>query len=119
VGSAAAATAGVQRSGAACHQVDFNSHIVFQILRQLGSKTSSGPDMIPSIFLKRQAAQLAFPLSELFTKSFQTGYIPEIWKLAYITPFFKKGNSSDPANYRPILLTSTCGKVMERIIKIA
>jgi hypothetical protein len=90
-GAAAAADAGAQRSSTACHQVDFNSHIVLQALKQLGSKTSSGPDMIPSIFLKKQAVQLAFPLSVLFAKSFETGYIPEIWKLAYVTPFFQEG----------------------------
>jgi hypothetical protein len=105
------------RTAPTCHKVDFNSHIVHQVLRKRGSKTSVGPDMIPNLFLKKEAQFLAYPLSELFHKSFQSGYIPDIWKLAYVTPIYKKGNQTDPANYRPISLTSTCGKVMEKIIK--
>jgi hypothetical protein len=100
-----------------CHKVDFNSHTVLHSLRQLASKTSCGPDQIPGIFLKKQALQLAYPLAELFTKSFRDGFIPEIWKLAHVTPIFKKGNSTDLANYRPISLTCTISKVMESIIK--
>ena len=36
--------------------------------------------------------------------------------MSIITPKFKKGSPSDPANYRPIALTSTCCKILERII---
>ena len=31
-------------------------------------------------------------------------------------PLFKKGEKSDPSNYRPVSLSSSVGKVMERII---
>jgi hypothetical protein len=41
---------------------------------------------------------------------------PEDWKLANVSPIFKKGDKSKPANYRPVSLTSVCCKVIEHII---
>ena len=43
--------------------------------------------------------------------------IPPIWKLASVTPIFKKGSPSDPSNYRPISLTCISSKLMEAGIK--
>jgi hypothetical protein len=42
--------------------------------------------------------------------------IPSDWKTATITPKFKKGQPSLPSNYRPIALTCTCCKILEKII---
>jgi hypothetical protein len=42
--------------------------------------------------------------------------MPEDWKLANVSPIFKKGDKSKPANYRPVSLTSVCCKVIEHII---
>ena len=44
------------------------------------------------------------------------GKVPVDWKIAFITPLFKKGASSNPANYRPISHTSVLSKLMERVI---
>ena len=35
---------------------------------------------------------------------------------AYVTPIFKKGNKSDPKNYRPVSLTSIISKTIEHIL---
>ena len=43
--------------------------------------------------------------------------MPEIWKLAHVTPIYKKGAKSDPLNYRPVSLTSVVCKFMERLIR--
>ena len=63
------------------------------------------------------APSISFPLSILFTTSFVTGELPDIWKMANVTPIFKKGQTCDPGNYRPISLTCVFCKIMETIIK--
>ena len=55
-------------------------------------------------------------LTHIFKQSLQTGTIPSQWKHAYVSPIFKKGQKSDPKNYRPISLTSIICKSMEHII---
>ena len=50
----------------------------------------------------------------LFETSYKLNQLPADW---YITAIFKKGNKSDPSNYRPISLTSVICKIMESIIK--
>ena len=49
----------------------------------------------------------------LFKQSLHTGNLPTHWKTAWIAPVFKKG---DPANCRPVSLTSTACKLMEHVL---
>jgi Reverse transcriptase (RNA-dependent DNA polymerase) len=44
-------------------------------------------------------------------------YLPPDWLRAFITPVFKKGDTSSPLNYRPIALTCAICKIMEVIVK--
>jgi hypothetical protein len=85
-------------------------------LRCLRATSSTGPDGIPNILLKKLCGQLALPLSHIFTISFNSQQVPDDWKHAHVKPLFKNGVASDPNNYRPISLTSTCCRFMERII---
>lgn len=77
------------------------------------AKTSRTPDEIPSIYFKNVNVNICYPLSILFEKSFASGELPRMWKLAEVCPIYKKGNASDPNNYRPISLTSVSCKIME------
>ena len=89
---------------------------VLHLLLQLKQCKSTGPDEIPARFLKEFAHQLAPLLTVLYQASINQGSIPEDWKIAKVTPIFKKGNKSNPSNYRPVSLTSICCKVLEHII---
>lgn len=51
--------------------------------------------------------------------SFRQASLPLGWKLASVTPIFKKGNKLDCNNYRPISLVPIVSKVMEAIISDA
>jgi hypothetical protein len=41
------------------------------------------------------------------------GVFPSIWKTVSIQPVPKKGDKSDPLNYRPIAIVSVLSKVMD------
>ena len=66
--------------------------------------TSDGD--IPAKILKSCKTTLSRPITILWDKSFSAGLIPAKLKEQFITPIFKKGNKTDPGNYRPISLTS-------------
>ena len=55
-------------------------------------------------------------LTLIFSASLKQEQTPDDWKDAKVTPIFKKGDKSQPANYRPVSLTSVCSKVLEHII---
>ena len=42
--------------------------------------------------------------------------MPDDWLCANITPIFKKGDRTKPANYRSVNLTAVCSKVIEHIL---
>ena len=78
---------------------------------------SPGPDEIHPMLLKQCAVEIARPLPDIYQRSFNDGVIPKEWKLANISPIFKKGKKSNAGNYRPVSLTSVPCKVMQTIIK--
>ena len=46
----------------------------------------------------------------------KTSIYPDSLKLGKIIPIFKKGNSEDPSNYRPICLLSAINKIVEKVL---
>ena len=97
--------------------INIRPDIVENALRKLKLDKSAGPDGFHPILLAKCSSGMSVPLSMIFQASLNSGKVPEDWKLANITPLFKKGKKNDPANYRPVSLTSVVCKVMERIIK--
>ncbi len=77
---------------------------------------ASGPDLISPRLLREGTRELSIPLSEYFNKLIQKSHFPISWKLANVTPIFKKSDPSSPQNYRPISLLSCIGKLMERCV---
>ena len=66
--------------------------------------------------LRELAGVIAGLLSAIYQRSWLSGEAPEDWRLADVSPIYKKGGKEDPGNYRPVSLTSVPGKVMEQII---
>ena len=56
------------------------------------------------------------PLTHIFRNIVTTSIYPDSWKLANITPVFKKGDKQQIKNYRPISLLTISGKLLEKKI---
>ena len=67
-------------------------HKHIHINRHTCTHTSAGPDGVPAIFLKRTKTAISKPLALLLRKSIDEGKIPEIFKMAYVTPIYKGGS---------------------------
>ena|SRR5688572_14897193 len=86
-------------------------------LKRLKTDKSPGIDALHPKFLHEVREEIGEELAQIFNKSIQTGYVTQEWRDALVVPLFKKGNRSEPCNYRPVSLTSVVYKVMERIVK--
>ena len=87
-----------------------------QILKQLKSKKSFGHDGISSQVLKIGAKILVIPLTYIINTSILTGKFPTNWKIAKVTPLYKKGDKKVLKNYRPVSLLSVSGMVLEKVV---
>ena len=56
------------------------------------------------------------PLKLIFHNILETSIYPNMWKLANVTPIFKKDDKQLVKNYRPISLLPICGKLFEKMI---
>ena len=66
--------------------------------------------------LKGVSKSVSKPLCILTNRSFDEGFFSDTWKLANVIPIFKKGDKSQPCNYRLVALLSCIGKLQERIV---
>ena len=61
------------------------------------------------------ATTVILPLRILFHDILSTFIHPDMWKLADVTPIFKKGDKQLIKNYRPIPLLPIFGKTLKEI----
>ena len=66
--------------------------------------------------LRGVSKSVSKPSCILMNRSFEEGIFPDIWKIGNVIPIFKKGDKSQPSNYRPVALLSCIGKLQERIV---
>ena len=65
---------------------------------------------IPSLY------SISNEMYQLFNRIYSSSQFPHGWKSAYIITLHKKGPKQNPANYRPISITSCFGKLFTTIL---
>ncbi|PKU42547.1 rna-directed dna polymerase from mobile element jockey- hypothetical protein [Limosa lapponica baueri] len=104
------------REGKQNEGITIKEEEISDLLHRLDAHKSMGLDGLQPRVLKELADVLPKPLSIIYMKSWLTGEVPIDWRVANVTPIYKKGKKEDPGNYRPVSLTSIPGKVMEQVI---
>ena len=92
---------------------------VHKVIKRLSNHSSPGPDGVSNPLLKEGGVSLIMLLVPFFRLILDKGILPAEWKVAIVTPIFKKGSRTDCKNFRPISLTCTLCKVFESLIKDA
>ncbi|XP_009999293.1 PREDICTED: protein FAM8A1 [Chaetura pelagica] len=87
--------------------------VVNDLLLHLDTHKSDG---IHPRVLRELAGELAKPSSIICQQSWSAGEVPDDWRLANVTPIYRKGWKKDVGNYRHVSLTLVPGKIMERLV---
>ena len=97
------------------HIIIENDEIIISI-RNLDPNKATGSDGISGQMLLLCDDSIILPLNIIFKNILLTSTYPDQWKLADVTPIFKKGDKQLIKNYRPISLLLICSKIFEKII---
>lgn len=96
--------------------INFDILDVQRLLSSLPDRNGTSPDQISYKILKNCADSLSPIVTELFRTILDSGEVPALWKTSIVVPIFKKGNPEDCSNYRPISLTCTLSRTLERLV---
>ena len=97
-------------------QIPIENDDIISLIRKLNPSKANGSDGISGQMLILCDETVTLPLKIIFRNILSTGVYPDMWKLANVTPIFKKGDKQLIKHYRPISLLPICGKVFEKII---
>jgi hypothetical protein len=91
--------------------------MVLEKLRNLDQNKACVVDKLHPLLLKNCADSFDVPITLIFRGSLSSSQLPIQFRLANVTPLFKKGDKSVSSNYRPVSLTSIPCNIMESIIR--
>jgi hypothetical protein len=87
-----------------------------KIILSFPNKYSAGFDEIPMPVIKQARMFLLKPLAHIINSSFVSGIFPSKLKISKIITIHKKGDRTNPSNYRPVSIAPTISKIFERVI---
>ena len=95
----------------------FSEEEVLIAIKRLKRHKAPGPDGLPPVVFKLFNNSLVAHFTALFNSILSSESFPEAWSLGSIKPIYKKGDKSDPSNYRSITLLNVMGKIFSSILR--
>ena len=96
--------------------VTIENEEIISLVRKINPNKATGSDGVSGNMLLLCDDSVSIPLQIIYSNILSTSIYPDIWKLAIVTPIFKKGDKQLINNYRPISLLPICGKILEKLI---
>ena len=98
---------------------DISKNTIRNIMDDIDATKSRGPNGIPLVFYVKTSNNLCNIMHSVLRNIKRLRKIPDSWKVAAITPIFRKGDRSKVENYRPVSLLNIVSKILEECIHIA
>ena len=91
---------------------------IINAIYSLKSNKSPGYDGMPNELLKSCLSKkhLLLLYKKMFNLILSTGVYPTVWQLSTLTPIYKKGDKTDPNNYRGIAVSTSLSKLLSLIL---
>ena len=84
-----------------------------KLIRSL-KKSHISPCGISGKFLQIISTEISYPFSRLLNNLFEIGHFPDHWKIAHVTPIYKRvGSKNVKSNYRPISILPSLSKIAD------
>lgn len=87
-----------------------------EIIKQLKNNRAPGEDGIIAEFWKLEDEHITTQIHRILTDIWNTEEIPTEWKTAIIHPLHKKGDKTEPNNYRGISLLPVTYKILSKAL---
>ena len=97
--------------------INIKEQMIWNEILKLSVSKSCGPDEIHPQILIELIDLVPKPPPPLINNTMDEGYILQDWKMAYVSPRFKKGARDKAENYRPLSLTSNCMQIVCKLMK--
>ena len=91
---------------------------IISLVWNINPNKAMGSDRISGQMLLLCDDSVSLPLQIMFRNIWSRSIYPDIWKLANVSPIFKKGDKQLIKNYRLISLLPICGKNVENLFSI-
>ena len=93
-----------------------NPDLVFKKLKSINIRKATGYDNIPGKLLRVAHLELSVPFAKLINECFAQSTFPGLLKCAELSPIYKKSDSLQKGNYRPVSVLTVISKLYESVM---
>ena len=100
-------------------ELEFSKEEIIKCVDDLDVSKSSAIEYLPTRIFKAAVLHNPSRFIKIINLCVLTCKIPDVWKIATVTPLPKGGDLTNVSNYRPISVLPVPGKVLERLMHSA